>query len=438
MLGYLDCFSGVSGDMLLGAMLDAGLPLDDLRAGLATLPLAGYTLTAERVVQHGVQGTRAHVTLTNAQHAHRRLADIAALLDAATLPERAHARALAIFRRLAVAEGAVHGVAPDDVTFHEVGAVDSIVDVVGVALGLELLGVDDLYCSELPLTSGRVRSAHGALPVPAPAALELLKGTEAVWRSVPTEGELVTPTGAAVAATLATFARPSMRLRHVGYGFGSRALPWANCLRLLLGEPLPVAANRAPADESAGADITALDTMASMTRPVAGAAPDLNAFSDPTAALTDFERDEVVVIESNIDNMTGEALGWLLERLLAAGALDAGYTPLQMKKQRPGVTLTVVAAVDDAARLAALIVRESATLGVRMRREQRVKAARRQEQIETPLGAVRVKLKLIGGAIIAVTPEYDDCQALAAQLGVPLATVVARVTQAARDHYELA
>jgi len=434
MIGYLDCFSGVSGDMLLGALLDAGLPLDDLRAGLAALPLTSYALTAERVVEHGVQGTRARVTLTDAQHAHRRLADITALLDAAALPARVRERALAIFRRLAVAEGAVHGVAPDEVTFHEVGAVDSIVDVVGAALGLELLGVDDLYCSELPLTSGRVRSAHGALPVPAPATLELLKGTEAVWRSVPTEGELVTPTGAAVAATLATFTRPTMRLRRVGYGFGSRQLPWANCLRLLLGEPPPIAPARAPADLSLPGAAEPSTTGATLT-------PDAlisDALTDPSAALADFERDEVVVIESNIDNMTGEALGWLLERLLAAGALDAGYTPLQMKKQRPGVTLTVVAAVDDAARLAALIVRESATLGVRMRREGRVKAARRQQQIETPLGPVRVKLKLIGGVVVAVTPEYDDCQALAARLGIPLANVVARVTQAARDHFGLA
>jgi len=433
MIGYLDCFSGVSGDMLLGAMLDAGLPLDDLRAGLATLPLTGYTLIAERVVEHGVQGTRAHVALTDAQHAHRRLADITALLDAATLPPHAHEHALAIFRRLAAAEGAVHGVAPDEVTFHEVGAVDSIVDVVGTALGLELLGVDDLYCSELPLTSGRVRSAHGALPVPAPATLELLKDTEAVWRAVPTEGELVTPTGAAVAATLATFARPTMRLRHVGYGFGTRKLPWANCLRLLLGEPLPAVTSRAPADvpPSPAGQPSATDII----RIPPALATDV--LADSTHALADFERDEVVVIESNIDNMTGEALGWLLERLLAAGALDAGYTPLQMKKQRPGVMLTVIATLDDAARLATLIVRESATLGVRMRREGRVKAERRQEQIETPLGSVHVKLKLIGGSVVAASPEYDDCVALATRLGIPVEDVMGRVAQAAHAHYGL-
>jgi uncharacterized protein (TIGR00299 family) protein len=235
MIAYLDCFSGISGDILLGALLDAGLDLEALRAGLATLPLAGYALTAERVSDHGISGARARVTLdASVVHEHRRLADIEALIAVAQLPERAREHALAIFRRLAEAEAAIHGTQFDEVTFHEVGAVDSIVDIVGVALGFDLLSIDAVYCSELPLTSGRVRSAHGALPVPAPATLELLKATGAVWQSVPVEGELVTPTGAAVLATLARFERPAaMTVSRVGYGFGQRQLPWANCLRLL-------------------------------------------------------------------------------------------------------------------------------------------------------------------------------------------------------------
>jgi uncharacterized protein (TIGR00299 family) protein len=286
MLAYLDCFSGISGDMLLGALLDAGLDLDALRAGLATLPLEGYTLEAERVSDHGISGTRALVRLdTAAPHAHRHLADIAALLVAGALPERASERALAIFRRLAAAEAVIHGSRPEEVTFHEVGAVDSIVDIVGTALGFELLGVEALYCSALPLTSGRVHAAHGALPVPAPATLELLKDSGAVWQTVPAEGELVTPTGAAVLATLARFERPAaVAVRRVGYGFGQRSLPWANCLRLVLGE----AAQPQPTVE------------------------------EPFGQ--GFERDEIAVLESNIDTMTGEALGWLMERLLAAGA----------------------------------------------------------------------------------------------------------------------
>ncbi|HEX6820110.1 MAG TPA: nickel pincer cofactor biosynthesis protein LarC [Ktedonobacterales bacterium] len=400
MIAYLDCFSGISGDMLLGALLDAGLPLEALRERLATLPLAGYTLDVERVTDRGISGTRAIVRLDGSvSHEHRRLGDIDELIRAADLGERACDWALATFARLAAAEAAIHATRPEVVTFHEVGAVDSIVDIVGTAVGLDLLGVDALYCSELPLTSGRVRSAHGALPVPAPATLELLKGTRAVWRSVPTEGELVTPTGAAVLATLARFERPAgMRVECVGYGFGQKKLPWANCLRVLLGEA-------ATAQSMQGAD--------------------------------GLERDEIAVLESNIDNMTGEALGWLMERLLAAGALDVSYTPIQMKKQRPGVRLTMLVLVEDAERLAASIIEQSATLGVRMSRMPRLKAGRREETIETPLGPVRVKLKLVSGQAVGVSPEYDDLRALAEQHGLPLHIVSERVTQAARAHFGL-
>jgi pyridinium-3,5-bisthiocarboxylic acid mononucleotide nickel chelatase len=398
MLLWLDCFSGISGDMLLGALLDVGLDLDALRAGLAKLPLTGYTLEATRANEHGISGTRLHLRLENdGPHEHRRLVDIAALLDVAQLPERAYRRALAVFARLAQAESAIHGTTPDEVTFHEVGAVDSIVDIVGAALALELLGVDDVYCSELPLTSGRVRSAHGALPVPAPATLELLRGTDAVWRSVPAEGELVTPTGAALVATLARFERPTMRISAVGYGFGTRQLPWANCLRVALG----IAPER-------------------HTPPEAG-----------------FERDKVVVIEANIDNMTGEALGWLMDHLLANGALDVSYTPVQMKKNRPATLLAVMARPEDASQLAALILRESATLGVRMQTMERLKAGREVDEIETPIGPARVKLKSIGGVVVSVTPEYDDCRALAQKLRLPVETVMGQVTQAARAHFGL-
>jgi pyridinium-3,5-bisthiocarboxylic acid mononucleotide nickel chelatase len=402
MIAYLDCFSGISGDMLLGALLDAGLPLDALREGLSRLPLPGYTLEAERITDHGISGTRALVRLdASTPHEHRRLAAITALLDAAALPERADHTARAIFRRLAEAEARIHGTTPEDVTFHEVGAVDSIVDITGVALGLDLLDIDQLYCSALPLTSGRVRSAHGALPVPAPATLELLKESGAVWHGLEADaaGELVTPTGAAVLAALARFERPTLAVRTVAYGFGTRQLPWANCLRLLLGDaPAPAAL----VDDTAG-----------------------------------FERDAIVILESNIDNMTGEALGWLLDRLLASGALDASYTPLQMKKNRPGVLLTVLARPADAGQLAALILRESATLGVRMRHSERLKAARREETIATPLGPVRVKLKLIAGAVVSLAPAHDDLRALAARHNLPLEAVTARVTAAARAHFGL-
>jgi uncharacterized protein (TIGR00299 family) protein len=399
MLGYLDLFSGASGDMLLGALIHAGVRLDDLRTQLARLPLTGYTLEANEVSDHGIRGVRADVRLEEAtEHAHRRLADVRAIIEAGGLPERARERALAIFQRLAEAEGVIHGAAPEEVTFHEVGAVDSLVDTVGIALGLDLLDIDDLYCSELPLTSGRARSSHGPIPVPAPATLELLKGTNAVWRSVPGDGELVTPTGAAVVVTLARFERPAMRVVTTGYGFGKRTLPWANCLRLVIGE-----------------------------EPVTATARELEGF----------ESDQVVVIESNIDNMTGEALGWLMDRLLNAGALDVSYIPLQMKKNRPGALLTVITAPSDADRLAKLILGESATLGVRMRHAERLIAGRRIETIETPLGPARIKLKLAGERVLAISPEYDDLRLLATTHNLPLEVVAERVTFAARRHFNL-
>jgi uncharacterized protein (TIGR00299 family) protein len=399
MIAYLDCFSGISGDMLLGALVDAGLDLAALRDGLASLPLSGYTIEADRVQDHGISGTAVRVHIHEEQHAHRRLPDILALLDASSLPEPARAGARAVFERLAAAEATIHGTTPDEVTFHEVGAVDSIVDTVGVVLGLHLLGIDRVYCSELPLTSGRARSAHGPLPVPAPATVEVLKGTGAVWRPLDAEGELVTPTGAVVAATFARFERPAMRISYVGYGFGQKKLAWANCLRVLIGDDV----REQPSREMPGT----------------------------------LDQDDIVVIETNIDNMTGEALGWLMDRLLAAGALDVTYSPLQMKKNRPATLLTVLATPEAGDDLAGLLLRESTTLGVRLTRANRLKAQRRIEVIETPLGEARIKVKEIDGVIISAAPEYDDCKAIAERQGLPLENVVAHLTHAARSHFGL-
>jgi uncharacterized protein (TIGR00299 family) protein len=396
MLAYLDCFSGMSGDMLLGALIDAGVELAALRGGLAALPIAGYRLEVESCAQHGLRGTRVHVALDpDLPPPQRHLSDIESLLAAGALPERVQARAVAVFRRLAAAEAHIHGMSVEEVHFHEVGAVDAIVDIVGTALGLELLGVDALYCSELPFTHGRIRSAHGELPVPAPATVEVLRGTDAVWRPLDAEGELVTPTGAAVAAALARFERPALAIRAVGYGFGRRELAWANCLRLFVGEPAVASADALPA----------------------------------------FETDSVTVLEANIDNMTGEALGWLMEALQAAGALDVSYAPLQMKKNRPGTRLTVLAEPGAAEMLASVVLRQSATLGVRLAEMRRVKAARRVERITTVLGEARVKLKLVGGAVAGVAVEYEDARALAARHSLPLAEVITQIEAAGRVRF---
>jgi uncharacterized protein (TIGR00299 family) protein len=399
MLAYLDCFSGISGDMLLGALVEAGVEPDALRTALSTLPLEGCALEVREVTQHGISGKAVRVTQnTGAQQPpERTLSDVLAIIEMGSLSTRVREQATAIFRKLAEAEARVHQMSPNEVHFHEVGAVDAIVDIVGAVVGFELLGVDEIWCSELPLTSGRVHSRHGVLPVPAPATVELLRGTEAEWRPVPIEGELVTPTGAAIMVALARFGRPSLRMERVGYGFGERKLPWANCLRLIVGPAL---------ERSAGVS-------------------------------TPEKTDSVQVIQANIDNMTGEALGWLMERLLAAGALDVSFSPLTMKKNRPGTLVTVIAAPETSKSLTEDLLRSSATLGVRLSDWRRVIAGRRVERIATPLGEAGIKLKLLGGQVVAVAAEYEDARVLAASSGLPVQEAIARVEAAARAHYGL-
>lgn len=391
-IAYFDCFSGISGDMTLGALVDAGLPVDWLRATLATdLPeLTGYELVAERASRHGIAGTRCQVRLAadTAQPA-RDWRRIRALLQASRLPERPRTLALAIFTRLAEAEAAVHGVAVDEVHFHEVGAVDSLVDIVGTALGLHRLGVEQVFCSSLSDGRGFTPSQHGLLPVPAPATAALLAAAGAPTREAPTDRELVTPTGAAIVAALAEFRRPEFRVRAVGYGFGQRELPWPNALRLWLGELEPA----------------------------------------PGAGEDGEGHDEAVVLETNIDDMNPQFYSPLLALLFDAGALDAFLTPVIMKKGRPGVVVTVLAPPERAGACTELLLSETTSLGVRQRTERRVKAPRTFEVVTTPWGPATVKLKHWAGQPVAAAPEFEDCRALAEANNVPLGEVHATVAR---------
>lgn len=382
-IAYLDCHSGISGDMFLGAMLDAGLAFEDLQRALAALPLSGYQLSCERFSDKGIRGSRFDVQLSAAEQPARHLSDIVTILQNSPLDPGVRERALAIFRCLAEAEATVHGTSIEEVHFHEVGAVDAIVDIVGAAWAVETLGIAQIYASPLPLSSGHVKTAHGLLPVPAPATLEILRRVSAPWRPVPADGEMVTPTGAAILATLARFETPALAVKRVGYGFGRKQFPWPNCLRACLGRPLNVPATPGELPES----------------------------------------DWVSVLECNIDNMTGELLGDLLERLLVAGALDVSYLPLQMKKNRPAVMLTVICQVDDTERLAQFVLAETSTLGVRVQQVQRRKARRSQEQIITPLGPLLVKVKRLGTRVISAAPEYEECRRLARARQVSLEEV---------------
>ena len=398
MLAYLDCFSGISGDMLLGALVDAGADPSVIIHGLQALSLSGFDIEVVQIQRNGLRGTQVQVVVSpEATRVERNLADVTTIIDGAGLPGRVRDRALAVFRRLAEAEAHVHGVSVEHVHFHEVGAVDAIVDIVGTMLGLEQLQLDAIYCSELPFTAGRVRTAHGDLPVPAPATVELLRASGAVWRPLDVDGELVTPTGAAVIAELAHFKRPVMNVQRVGYGFGRRQLPWANCLRLIMGEAVGVAdveSNR-------------------------------------------FESDMVAVIETHIDDMTGEALGWLMDRLFDAGALDVAYAPIAMKKNRPATRITVVADPARSSALADVLLRESTTLGVRVGEMSRVKARRINERIETPLGLANIKIKLIGGAIVSVSAEFDDARRLAEEHGISVTDAIAVIEASGREQYHL-
>ena len=386
-IAYLDCHSGISGDMFLGAMLDldAAFSLDFLINALTSLPVHGYELRLEPFQDKGILGSRFDVVLSE-QDTHfpqmRSLSDIVALLDASTLSPKVREIALSIFQCLAEAEATVHGTGVEAVHFHELGAIDAIIDITGAAIALEALGITQLYASSLPLSSGHVQTAHGVLPVPAPATLEILRHVPAHWKPTPVEGEMVTPTGAAILATQARFQTPAIFIERVGYGFGRKQFPWPNCLRVCLGR-----------------------------------VENSNQQSD----LED--SDWVAIIESNIDNMTGELLGGLMDKLFSAGALDVNYTPIQMKKNRPAVMLTIICRVEEGKALAELLLSESSTLGVRISQVQRIKAQRVFERIETPFGPISMKVKRLGGHIISATPEYEDCQRIALEKGIPLEDV---------------
>ncbi|HOB87800.1 MAG TPA: nickel pincer cofactor biosynthesis protein LarC [Bacillota bacterium] len=380
-IAYFDCYSGISGNMVLGALLDCGLELNRLQELLGGLKLPGYQLQVEPARSYGLAGTRVTV-LVQEQERHRHLPEIRELIDSSSLPEAVKEKSLAVFAALARAEAAVHGIAEEEVHFHEVGAVDAIVDIVGSVAALFLLGVEEVCCSPLPVGSGMVRCAHGLLPLPAPATLELLKSRRVPVYGRETQAELVTPTGAALATALAREfgPLPEMAVEAVGYGAGSADLGYPNFLRVILGR----ASRELPLYE-----------------------------------------ERVQVLEANIDDLNPEILGYLMEQLLEAGALDAYFVPIQMKKNRPAVKLTVLSPLHLLPDLAKLVFRESSTLGVRVAEMRKIMRARRHEAVETPWGPVRVKYvpPREGEPLLDFAPEYEDCLKAARLSGLPLKEV---------------
>jgi pyridinium-3,5-bisthiocarboxylic acid mononucleotide nickel chelatase len=389
-LAYFDCFSGISGDMVLGALVDAGLDLRQLEAELRKLRLDGWSVAAERVKRKAIVATKVHVEAGHSHH-HRHLSDILQMIDAAALSPRAAENARKIFQRLGTAEAKVHNIPIEKVHFHEVGAVDSIIDIVGAAIGFDLLEITEFSCSSLDVGSGRVQTEHGVLPVPAPATAELLRGAPTFSSGV--EKELVTPTGAAIAVTLScSYGKiPLMQLSSVGYGAGSADLAeQANVLRILIGE--------------------------SVAQEVSAASPE----------------SVVSVIETNLDDMSPQIYGYFVERALAAGALDIFTTPVQMKKNRPGQLVTILCEVSSRGRLIDLIFHETTTIGVRTYEVRRQTLNRETIPVETPLGPIRMKISRLDGSILNAAPEYEDCQRIAVQKNVPLKQVLS----AASFHFQ--
>jgi uncharacterized protein (TIGR00299 family) protein len=392
-LAYLDCSSGISGDMFLAACLDAGLSSQALQAELARLPLGPYEFKVERVLRGGLAGTHVEITAPGAQP-HRHLAPIEQMIEASALPARVKERSRAIFRRLGEAEAQLHDQPIERVHFHEVGAVDAILDIVGACAAIELLGIEELAASPLNLGSGRVLAAHGSLPVPAPATAELLRGIPVYSSGL--EAELVTPTGAAMVSTLATGfgPLPPMKIEQIGYGAGSRELPGhPNLLRLMIGtRGSGFGVRGSPSDHQA-----------------------------------------VAVIETTVDDMSPELYGYLVERALAAGALDISCTAVGMKKNRPGLEIRLLARPEQAEALADLVFAETTTLGLRISTAERRVLEREVVNVETPYGPIRIKVGRRGGEVVNAAPEFEDCRRAALDGGVPLKEVMEAARTAFRN-----
>jgi pyridinium-3,5-bisthiocarboxylic acid mononucleotide nickel chelatase len=405
-IAYLQCPTGISGDMCLGALVSLGVPVEYLIEKLNGLGIEQeYQLRAELVQRNGQQATKVYVDLVQDHHHHdrehthdhtRHLPEIEQMILKAGLPSRAEAWSLAVFRQLAVAEGAVHGISPEKVHFHEVGAIDAIVDIVGTCLGLDWLGIESnqeglplLYCSAFPTGGGTVRAAHGQMAVPVPAVLKLWEMRGCPVYSNGIDRELVTPTGAALATTLARDfgSPPAIAINKIGLGAGTINLPIPNILRLWLGESASLQSN----------------------------------FSDSEGTSSNLET--ITVLETQIDDLNPQAIGYVFEALFAAGAVDVFTQAIGMKKSRPGILLTVICHPENLLSCEAVLFRETTTLGIRRTTQQRAILQREIQQVETEYGKVRIKVAWNGESpqkvIANVQPEYEDCAELARKHNIP-------------------
>jgi len=391
-IAYFDCFSGISGDMTVGALLDAGLKIETLEKELKKLGLSGYQLEVNKVVKKGISATQFKVKIKE-EGVERRFKDILTILEESKLDEEIKKETKKIFFNIAQAESKIHQKDIDRIHFHEIGGLDSIIDITSVVIGIKTLGIEEIYSSALPVGKGFVKCAHGLIPVPAPATLELLKNIPTYSGGI--ESEMITPTGAAIIGTLANSfgERPLMKIERIGYGAGEKEFSIPNLLRVSIGEKILK-------DEN----------------------------------LKDsYVSDEAVLIETNIDDMSPEFYDYIIDKLFTQGALDVFLTPIQMKKNRPAHMLSVIGYEQDLKGILEVLFSESTTLGVRIREIKRLRLAQQNFIAETKYGKIRIKVGIFKGEIKNIAPEYEDCKKMAKQHQIPLKEVYEEAKKIACD-----
>lgn len=432
-IGYLDVFCGLSGDMFLGALVDAGVDLQALVHELHKLPLEGWEVTAREVRKSGLRATKVDVAESHGHHHHHHhdehhhggmsADEIIAIIRGGTLREDLVERAAAVVERIAEAEAQAHGVPREQVHFHELGGLDTVIDVCGAVIGLDLLGIERLYCSPLPMAHGYVDTAHGRLPVPPPAVAQLVQGAPTYPLDI--EGENITPTGAALAVALGDFSeRPPMTITATGLGAGTKDFPIPNMVRLFVGEEMEEGDASSEGPNSRG--------LRRLSGPLtAGPDTDDTAVSMRPLQAADAAA-QMVLLEANLDDMSGEFFGYALEKVFAAGAADVWMAPIVMKKNRPAVMLSALAAHEHADAVAEAILVHTTSFGLRRQVVERDCLEREHVAVSTPYGEVRVKVAKRDGWVLTAAPEYEDCAAAAQRAGLPLK----RIYQAALAAYE--
>ena len=391
-IAYFNCFSGISGDMIIGALLDAGLKKERLEKELHKLHLSGYHLEVEKMIKKGISATRVSVKIEEKGVA-RKLKDIISIIDQSSLIPKDKNQINKIFYRIGKAEAQIHQKDLETIHFHEVGGMDSIIDITSAVVGLRILGIKEVYASALPLGHGFVKCAHGSIPVPAPATLELLKGVPVYDGGI--NDEMVTPTGAGIITSYVKKfdERPLMEVKKIGYGAGEKDFAIPNILRVTIGE---IAVKN-------------------------------------KSALGDYIRDEAILVETNIDDMNPEIYDFIIEKLLSQGALDVFLTPIQMKKNRPAHILSLVAYENDLKKLLVTLFDESTTLGVRIREVKRLKLIHKNIIAHTEHGKIRTKVAIYKGEVKNIAPEYEDCQKIARKHKIPLKLVYDEAKKVAKD-----